>query len=111
MSTAEQERSPTTRAKRRIPRFKTVEEAAQWFDTHDTSEYEDEFEGVAEDIRFVVTRARPKKAITVRLEEETLEALTQAAREKGVGPSTLARMWIREHLGKSRGRDSSAPGA
>src|SRR5574341_2167453 len=100
MNTAEQDTSPTMRGKHRIPRFQTVEEAAQWFDSHDTAEYEDAFEDVAEDLRFVVSRGRPKRAITVRLEAETLAALTRQARAKGVGPSTLARRWIREHLGQ-----------
>jgi hypothetical protein len=34
----------------------------------------------------------------VRLEEDTFEKLTKEAREKGIGPSTLARMVILEHL-------------
>ena len=90
------------RAKSRIPTFKTVEEEAEFWDTHSTSEFEDEFEGVR-DVVFVVTRGRPKKAITVRLPEETLTALTQKAQKMGIGPSTLARMWILEHLREQKG--------
>jgi predicted DNA binding CopG/RHH family protein len=111
MTHAEHEQPRPKRAKNRIPRFKSVEEEAAFWDTHDLTEFEDELE-VVTDVRFVKAGARgAKKAITVRLEEDTLEALTQAAREKGVGSSTLVRMWIREHLGKSGGRVSSAPGA
>lgn len=98
MATAKREQSTPKRRKSRIPTFKTVEEAATWFDTHDTGEYEGEFEAVEEDIRFVVSRGRPKKPITVRMDELALARLTKQAQKLGVGPSTLARMWILEHL-------------
>lgn len=94
----------TEPAKSRIPTFRTVEEEAAFWDSHSTTEFEDELEEVA-DVRFVVTRARPKKAITVRLSEDTVAALTERAREQGVGPSTLIRMWILERL-RQRSRAS-----
>ena len=89
----------TTRrhAKSQIPRFKTIEEEAEFWDTHSTTDFEDEFEEVS-DVQFVVTRAKPKKAITVRLDPETAAALAEQAQAKGIGPSTLARMWILERL-------------
>jgi len=78
-------------SKGRIPKFKTVEEEAEFWDTHSTTEFEDGFEDVS-DVQFVVTRAQPKKGITVRLDEDFLAILRQEARQKGVGPSTLIRM-------------------
>ena len=78
-----------------IPEFKSIEEAAEFWDSHDSTDFEDEFEDV-EDVKFV--RAKAKKSITVRLEDETLAALTEEARAKGIGPSTLVRMWILERL-------------
>jgi predicted DNA binding CopG/RHH family protein len=96
MSNAEHEHQTTrTRIKSRIPTFKTVEEEAAFWDTHDLTEFEDELE-VVTDVKFV--KAKPKRALTVRLEEETMNALTKEAHEKGIGPSTLARMVILEHL-------------
>ena len=83
------------RAESRIPDFRTFEEAGEFWDTHSLADFKDELEEVT-DVRFV--RPRLKKAITVRLESETLAALTQQAREKGIGPATLVRMWILEHL-------------
>lgn len=42
---------------------------------------------------------RPLDAVVpVRLSSETWEALRREARELGVGPSTLVRMWILERL-------------
>jgi hypothetical protein len=38
------------------------------------------------------------KVIPVRLPADKWEAMRQEARELGVGPTTLARMWILEHL-------------
>ena len=84
-----------TRTKSRIPTFKTVEEEAAFWDTHDLTEFEDDLE-VVTDVTFV--KAKPKRALTVRLDEETMNALTKEAHEKGIGPSTLARMVILEHL-------------
>jgi hypothetical protein len=38
------------------------------------------------------------KVIPVRLSSEKWEQIREEARELGVGPTTLARMWILEHL-------------
>src|SRR5215471_8194617 len=81
--------------KSRIPTFKTIEEEAAFWDTHSSEEFADELTPV-EQVQFVP--ARSKKALTVRFDEETFEELTREAREKGIGPSTLARMLILEHL-------------
>ncbi len=84
--------------KSRIPDFKTIEEAEFW-DTHDSTEFEDEFTEV-DDVQFVMKTH--KKPLTLRLEEQSLNELRKIAREKGIGPSTLARMWILERLRAQR---------
>ena len=89
------------KGKSRIPTFTNVEDEAAFWDTHSLVEFEDELEEVT-DFVFVASRPR-KKGITVRLEEDTLASLTQKAREKGVGPSTLVRMWILERLREPAG--------
>ncbi len=81
--------------KSRIPTFKTIEEEADFWDTHSSEDFADELTPV-EDVKFV--KARSRKALTVRVDEETFEELTREASEKGIGPSTLARMVILEHL-------------
>lgn len=88
----------------RIPDFATIEEEAQWYDTHDMGDYLDEFK--------VVDRTRVRVAkqlsenLTVRLAPEYLGRLRDEAERKGVGPSTLARMWIMEHLQEDASRKS-----
>ena len=93
MTNKEQERPQG--AKSRIPTFKTIEEEAAFWDTHSSEEFADELTPV-ENVKFV--KADSKKALTVRFDEETFEELAREAREKGIGPSTLARMVILEHL-------------
>jgi hypothetical protein len=77
----------------RIPRFKSREEEAQFWETHSTTEFEDEFEEVKLKV------ARPLGHIlAVRLDARTIDRLAEAGRAKGLGPSTLARMWLLERL-------------
>lgn len=82
-------------ARSRIPTFHTIEEEAAFWDTHSIEDFADELTPV-DDVKFV--KARNKKALTVRFDEDTLEELIREAREKGIGPSTLARMVILEHI-------------
>jgi predicted DNA binding CopG/RHH family protein len=97
MTNTEQEHQTTRRTKSRIPKFASIQEAAEFWDTHSLADFADEFEEV-QDVQFVVTRGEPKKALTVRLPQTTVAALTREASEKGIGPSTLVRMWILERL-------------
>jgi predicted DNA binding CopG/RHH family protein len=77
----------------RIPDFASREDEAAWFESHDLADYQEEFRTV--EARF----ARHLSAgINIRLDPETLTELRREARHKGIGPTTLARMWILEHL-------------
>ena len=82
----------------RVPEFRDEREAGDFWDTHSPLDYPDEFQKV--EVEF----ARPliKKGLTVKLNENTLKELREVAQAKGVGPSTLARMWILEHLRAAR---------
>jgi hypothetical protein len=93
MTRKEQERPKGTKS--RIPTFQTIEEEAAFWDSHSSEEFADELTPV-EDVKFI--KARSKKALTVRFNEDTFEELSREAKEKGIGPSTLARMVILEHL-------------
>ncbi|MBI4491964.1 MAG: hypothetical protein HY690_04140 [Chloroflexi bacterium] len=86
----------------RIPDFASREEEAAWFDTHDLADYQDEFKTVR--ARFA---RHLSEGITVRLDPETVAELRARAREKGLGPTTLIRMWILEHLQGSDQHPSS----
>ena len=92
----------------RIPTFKSIEEEAEFWDTHSTAEFEDEFEETP-DVRFVGVGTRPKRALTVRVDEDTFSPLSKEARDLGIGSSTLVRMWILERLREQESRQRSAP--
>lgn len=77
----------------RIPTFHSYEEEAEFWDTHDTGDYEDEFRPIT--ARF---SRNLSEGITVRLDPQTLSKLREQARAQGIGPTTLVRMWIMEHM-------------
>jgi hypothetical protein len=77
----------------RVPEFQTREEEAEFWDTHDVTDYLDE-------LRPVRIRVTPglSAGMTVRLDPADRAVLGRIASERGIGPSTLARMWIKERL-------------
>jgi len=78
----------------KIPSFKTYEEEAEFWDTHDTTEFEDEFEPIE------VSFARPliRRGLTVPLAPQAVEQLCRLARERKTEPATLAQLWIMDRL-------------
>lgn len=87
----------TMKPKEPIPEFSSREEEAKFWDTHDFADYWDEWQPVK--VRFAKNLS---ENLNIRLDATTLAQLRQQAREKGVGPTTLARMWIMEQLRQSR---------
>ena len=86
--------------KSRIPKFKTIQEEADFWDTHSFADYWDEFE----DIEMVVDLHKPKdETLIVRLQKNLKEKLEKLARRRGVSLSTLARILLTERL-KTAGR-------
>ena len=84
---------PARRNSSRIPEFASREEEAAFWDTHDIADYQDELTTVR--ARFAKNLS---EGITIRLDPETLAALRARAKEQGIGPTTLARMWILQQL-------------
>ncbi len=85
-------------AKSKIPQFETFEEEAEFWDTHDTTEFEDEFEPVE------ATFAQPlvRRGLTVPLDAQTIELLQNLAEEKETEPATLVQIWILDRLRAER---------
>jgi predicted DNA binding CopG/RHH family protein len=84
--------------KSRIPEFKSLDEEAQWWDTHSVADYMDEFEIVEANFAKNLSEKRPSKGVTVRLDTETIDKLETQAKKKGLGTTTLIRMWLLEHM-------------
>jgi predicted DNA binding CopG/RHH family protein len=76
-----------------IPRFASREDEAEFWDTHDLADYWQELKPVR--ARFAKNLS---EGITVRLDPETLAELRRQAHARGIGPTTLVRMWIVEQL-------------
>jgi len=82
-----------TPAHGRLPAFTSAEEEAAFWDTHDVTDYLDESAPVQ-----VTVGQELAQRLTVRLDQADRQELARRARAKGVGPSTLARMWLKERL-------------
>lgn len=75
--------------------FKSLEEEANFWDSHDAVEV------FGKDIKVGFHRANKTHTITIRFEPKKLQSLREKADKMGVGPTTLARMWIMEKLNQS----------
>ena len=72
--------------------FDSYEDAAEFWDAHDTTDYPEAFRNVEVESEF---RSRRYE---VELEEEVIKKLRAQARQKGVTVSQLASDMLREHL-------------
>lgn len=75
-----------------IPPFRTLEEEADFWDTHSMVDKIDDKTLVG------FHSARKSRTLTIRFSDKTLQVLRQHAFNIGVGPTTLARMWLLERL-------------
>lgn len=94
-STLAENLGPTypTEAHGNVPAFHNETEEAAYWDTHSLTENWEMDKPV--EVRFAKNLSRP---LAVRLDPDTLEALRVSAYRKGIGPTTLARMIIKERL-------------
>jgi hypothetical protein len=85
--------SDSTPVRSRIPDFATIEEEAAFWDTHDTTEFEDEWEPVELEV------VRPlRHGLSIRLEGPAFHRLVALAKQRGVPVSTLAGILIGEAI-------------
>jgi len=74
----------------KVPKFKNLKEERNFWDTHNSIDYIDDFE-VAEDVVFI----RPKKEVmSLRLDPNIVKKLRKLADKEGLPPTTYARMLI-----------------
>ena len=82
----------------KIPKFKNYEEEANFWDTHNITDYEDE----TEDVNIVFELEKPRtESLILRVQKNFKKNLEKVARSKGLNVSTLARMWLMEKLQSS----------
>ena len=75
----------------KIPKFKSDKEAAHFWDTHDLTDFEEDLRPA--DIVFI----RPERqVVSLRLDRKVVKSLKAYSAKKGLGYSSLLRMWILE---------------
>lgn len=77
-----------------IKPFKTLEEEANFWDTHSV------LDEINEGTLVGFHQANKTSTLTVRFSPKDIQKLREKAFQRGIGPTTLARMWIREKLNK-----------
>ena len=78
--------------KNTIPKTDSIRKLADFWDAHDTTDFENELEEVKEDVFERGIRMK------VNLETKEFKSLEQLARKKGLSDSELVHEWIREKL-------------
>jgi predicted DNA binding CopG/RHH family protein len=74
----------------KVPKFKSLKEEREFWNTHDSMDYHDDFK-TTKNVVFV----RPKKeVISLRLEPKFIRRLRELADKEGLPPTTYARMLI-----------------
>ena len=71
-------------------RFISIEEAAEFWDTHDSADYEEFMRDVDCEINI------KRRTYLVSLESELYRKLRIIAKERGVKPETLVNLWLQE---------------
>ncbi|HEX8651417.1 MAG TPA: CopG family antitoxin [Pyrinomonadaceae bacterium] len=72
--------------------FRSAEEAAEFWDTHDTTDYPDSFETVT------VESQLKRRRYEVEIDEDLMQALTEQAQKRGVAVSKLVSDMLREKI-------------
>lgn len=80
----------------RVPTLATIEEEAEFWDTHSFEEFADELEEV-DDI--MIGGILAHGVLRIGFTGEVLAALEVAAKEAETNPAALVYTWVLEHLG------------
>jgi CopG antitoxin of type II toxin-antitoxin system len=89
----------------KLPKIDSIEKLAEFWDTHDLTDFEDELEEVTEP---VFVRGRDMK---VHLNSKEAEAVRKMAQRVGLSPEELIRNWVLQQLARRNNgrRTSNAP--
>lgn len=80
---------------KKIPKFKSYAEEANFWDTHDVTDYLQDMEFA--DVEFM-PRQKREEMVTIRLETKLKQQIEKIARYNGITLSALTRMWLIEKL-------------
>ncbi len=80
--------------RKNIPKTDSIQQLADFWDTHDLTDFEDELEEVDEPVFELSAR------LLVALAPGELETLNALAQSRGVSPENLIREWVVERIGQ-----------
>ncbi len=91
---------------KKIPKFKTEEEEANFWNTHSPLDYPSEFTDVKEPFEFAHSllkkaaerRQERKRPLTLRMGQRQIDLAKVIARYRGLGYQTLMRIWVIEGI-------------
>jgi predicted HicB family RNase H-like nuclease len=72
--------------------FASYEDAAEFWDTHDTTDYSESFETVG------VESELKRRRYEVEIDEELMRALTEQAQKRGIGVNQLVSEMLKEKI-------------
>lgn len=73
-----------------IPQTDSIQELADFWDTHDLTDFEDELEEVSESVFDSI--------VSVQLAPEELETIETLAKSRGISPANLIPEWVVERI-------------
>ena len=76
----------------RIPQTDSIQELAEFWDTHDLTDFEDQLEEVTEPV------FERETVVPIRLQPAEVEAVTQITRSRGIDRTDLVREWVLERI-------------
>ncbi|MDE0483880.1 MAG: CopG family antitoxin [Candidatus Poribacteria bacterium] len=74
----------------KIPQTDSIRELADFWDTHDLTDFENELEEVSEPVF--------DNSVSVQLESKELEIIETLAKSRGISPENLIREWVIERI-------------
>jgi|SoiMethySBSTD1v2_1073268.scaffolds.fasta_scaffold133941_4 CopG antitoxin of type II toxin-antitoxin system len=101
--TAQDARKPSAK-KSRIPIFASREEEAEWWDTHDITDYLDELQPVTSKVKL-----RPVESLTFDLDARNMDLLRAEAKKQGFPVEVLVQIWVLEGLQRADQANQQEP--
>ena len=80
---------------RKIPQTDSIQELAQFWDTHDLTDFEDELKELPEPV------FERRAMVKIRLQPDEMKALKELAESRGVACADLIRQWVLERIQSS----------
>lgn len=83
--------------KKKIPKFANAAEEARFWETHSITSHLDELEPISEPL-ITVAPKRARRPITIRFDEDLLNALKKIAAKRRIPYQTMIKSWLFERV-------------